>query len=131
MQEGKKAGEHKGKRGAYQQLRVWQEAHKFVIMIYKYTDKYPKSEEYGLVSQLRRASASVPTNIAEGYGYHTTDKKFLNYLYISAGSLLESDYLLLLSRDLGYLSEEDYSVLIRQKDKVEAYLTNLVKTIKN
>lgn len=130
MQKSNKAIKQKSNRGNYEKLHVWQEAHKFTLAVYKLTKNFPKSELYGLTSQLRRASSSVPTNIVEGYGYHTTDKKFLNFLHICVGSLQESEYLLKLSHDLKYLKEKEFSDIMKQKEKVGAYLSNLIKAVK-
>jgi four helix bundle protein len=71
-------------------------------MVYKLTQNFPRSEMFGIVSQLRRASASVAANIAQGFGRRTT-RELLRSLQISAGELAETRYFLILSRDLGYL----------------------------
>lgn len=85
----------------FQDLVVWQEAHLFVLDVYKLTEQFPKTEVYGLTSQLRRAAVSVPANIAEGFRKKgRADKsRFLN---IAQGSLEEARYYLILARDLGY-----------------------------
>jgi four helix bundle protein len=85
----------------FQDLFVWQKAHQYVLSVYKHTNKYPKSELYGLVSQMRRAVVSVPANIAEGFKRRTKADK-LHFLIIAYGSLEESRYYLILSKDLGY-----------------------------
>jgi len=75
--------------------------------IYRLTERYPKSERFGIVSQLRRASASVPANIAQGYGRRTT-KELLRSLQIASGEMEETRYFLILSRDLGYVVQPDF-----------------------
>jgi four helix bundle protein len=88
----------------FSKLQVWQRSHQLVLGIYRATFPFPAEERFGLVSQLRRAAASVPTNIAEGskrQGSHD----YARFLNIAEGSLAETEYLLVLSRDLGYLAD--------------------------
>src|ERR1700737_5663904 len=87
-------------------LTVWQEAHKLTLEIYKLTAKFPGAERYGIISQLRRSSSSVPANIAEGFGRATT-RELLRCLQIARGELEETRYFVLLSRDIGYVTAED------------------------
>ena len=82
-------------------LLVWQKAHTFVMSIYRMSEQFPKSEMYGLTSQLRRAGVSIPANIAEGFGKPTIKDK-LRFLGYSKGSLEECRYYLILAKDLGY-----------------------------
>ena len=88
---------------SFTELTVSQRAHELVLLVYKLTASFPRSELFGVVSQLRRASASVPANIAEGFGRRTT-KELLRSLQIAAGELEETRYFLILSRDLGYIA---------------------------
>ena len=88
---------------SFTELTVWQRAHELVLLVYKLTSSFPRSELFGMVSQLRRASASVPANIAEGFGRRTTNE-LLRSLQIAAGELEETQYFLILSRDLGYVA---------------------------
>lgn len=92
---------------SFQDLNIWKEAHRLAIEIYKITNNFPKEEIYGLTPQLRRASVSIPSNIAEGMGRNTT-KELLNFLYNARGSLSEVLYQLLLARDLRYIEESVY-----------------------
>ena len=85
---------------SFTELTVWQRAHELVLLVYKLTASFPSSELFGMVSQLRRASASVAANIAEGFGRRTT-KELLRSLQLAAGELEETRHLLILSRDLG------------------------------
>ncbi len=87
----------------FEQLIVWQKAHEFVLKIYKSTQRFPKEELYGLVSQIRRAAVSIPANIAEGYRRLSKPDK-ARFFNISQGSLEECRYYLILSRDLDYLN---------------------------
>src|SRR5260370_20608749 len=89
----------------FEHLTVWQEAHKLTLEVYKLTAKFPGSEKYGVVSQVRRCSSSVPANIAEGFGRATT-RELLRCLPIARGELEETRYFVLLSRDLAYVTSE-------------------------
>ena len=104
----------------FQDLKIWQLAHQQTLKIYKITSKWPSSEKFGLIDQIRRSASSVPTNIVEGYG-RQSNKEFRNFLYITLGSLEETKYHLLLAKDLHFLEEltftqlyEEYEVLRRQ-----------------
>lgn len=88
----------------YQKLIAWQEAHKLCVSIYALTTRYPLHERYGLISQMRRSSASIPTNIAEGNGKHSA-KEHAHFLEISLTSLDELHYQCFLSKGLQYISE--------------------------
>ena len=82
----------------FQDLEVWRKAHKLVLEIYKLTNMFPRGEQFGIVSQLRRAAYSIPANLAEGYGRRST-KEFLQFVAIANGSAEELRYFLILSRD--------------------------------
>lgn len=84
-------------------LKVWQRGHSLVLSVYRMTTGYPQIERYGLISQLRRAALSVPTNIAEG-SKRLTGQEYARFLNIAEGSLAETEYLLMVSRDLGYIT---------------------------
>jgi four helix bundle protein len=88
--------------GAYRKLQVWQRAHRLTVEVDQVTRTFPREEQYGLTSQLRRAASSVPANIAEGCG-RNGDAELARFLGISLGSANELDYHLLLARDLDYL----------------------------
>src|SRR5258708_12473332 len=91
---------------SFGEVEVWQRAHGLVLETYRLTDKFPDRERFGIVSQIRRSAASVPANIAEGFGRRTT-KELLQFLTNANGSLEETRYFLILSRDLTYLKNED------------------------
>lgn len=112
----------------YNNLLVVQKAHQLVLDIYKATGSYPAPEQYGLVSQIRRAAASVPTNICEGKG-RESDNELARFLLISRGSLRELQYLLLLSHDLGYLIPEGYKKLQRQCEEVDRMIGGMLASI--
>ena len=116
------------KRG-YKKLRVIDEAKILVIMVYSVTRVFPKDELYGIVSQLRRAAVSVPTNIVEGYT-RTSSKEFIQFLNIANASLVEVEFLLELSYELDYLSKEKYEKIDSQRRKVAVYLAKFISAIK-
>jgi four helix bundle protein len=102
---------------SFQELIVWRKAHQFVLAVYRYSEAFPKSEIYGLTSQLRRAAVSIPANIAEGFKKKTkADKaKFMN---IAQGSLEECRYYLILSQDLNYGDSQQLKIQIDEVGKL-------------
>jgi len=113
----------------FRQLKVWEKSHQLALAIYKETKKFPKEELYGLTSQIRRASMSVPTNIAEGCGLNT-DKGFARLLQIAMGSASETEYQLILARDLELLSNETYEKLHNEVEEVKRMLASFLKTLR-
>ncbi len=107
-------------------LIVWQKAHEFVLAVYKMTKSFPKDETYGLTSQFRRASVSIPANIAEGFRKRGKNDK-VRFLNISEGSLEECKYYLILSKDLEYL--EDNKDLTNLTEEVSKLLDAYSKAI--
>jgi four helix bundle protein len=87
----------------FTELKVWQRGHSLVLAVYRMTVGFPQNERYGLTSQLRRAALSVPTNIAEG-SKRITGTEYARFLNIAEASLAETEYLLMVSRDLGYIT---------------------------
>ena len=100
----------------FKKIQVWQKAHQLTLKIYEITAAFPQDERFGLVSQIRRAAASIPTNIAEGAG-RETQKEFARFVHIASGSASEVEYPLLLAHELGYISPEEYTSL--EKDIIE------------
>jgi len=113
----------------FKRLKIWEKAHSLALEVHKATKSFPKDEIYGLVSQLRRASASVPANIAEGYG-RSGDAEFSRFLSIAAGSACEVEYHLLLARDPGYLSESAHSKLDASTCEVKRMLASFTSKLK-
>ncbi|WP_396182380.1 four helix bundle protein [Flavobacterium sp.] len=97
----------------FKNYEIWDLSHQFTLDIYQLTSTYPKEEIYGIMSQIRRASASIPTNISEGCG-RDSDKEFNHFQNIAFGFASESEYLLTLSRDLNYISNETFESLDNQ-----------------
>lgn len=108
----------------YEDLKVWERAHKLCLAVYKLTNSFPNEEKFGLISQLRRASSSVPTNIAEGCGYETA-KEFARFLKIASGSITEVSYLLKLSKDLNLISKENYTSVYEEATIIRRMLYKL------
>ena len=113
----------------FRQLKVWEKAHQLALDIYKASAIFPKEELYGLTSQIRRASMSIPTNIAEGCG-RNTDPDFARFLQIAMGSASETEYQLILTHDLGFISREKYEKLQNDVEEVKRMLASLLKTIR-
>lgn len=113
----------------FRQLKVWEKSHQLALAIYKATKSFPKEELYGLTSQIRRASMSIPTNIAEGCG-RNTDADFARFLQIAMGSASETEYQLILAHDLEFLSKESYEKLHSDVEEVKRMLASFLKTLR-
>jgi four helix bundle protein len=93
----------------FRNLEAWNKAHELTLQVYRITEGFPRTEIFGLTSQLRRAAASIAANLAEGCG--RTQLEFVKFIQIAFGSASESEYHLLLARDLGFVNPEDYERL--------------------
>lgn len=113
----------------FESLKAYREAHLFVIEIYKATKNFPRHELFGLVSQIRRASTSVVANIVEGNA-RNHKKEFIQFLYLSNGSLEEVKYYLLLARDLDYLNDAQYKHLQDKAENISRMINGLIKYLK-
>ena len=113
----------------FRNLQVWNKAHSLTLDVYEATGSFPKEELYGLTSQIRRSSTSIPTNIAEGCG-RSGDAELARFMTISMGSASEVEYQLLLAHDLGYLSQIIYSDLLDKVTEVKRMLAGFIKTLK-
>ena len=113
----------------HKDLRVWQQSVELVTSIYLITKAFPKEEMFGLALQMRRAAVSIPSNIAEGYA-RGTDREKLHFLRISSGSMSEVETQLLLSLNLGYITQESYVELSEHLTSVCKQLNALISTIK-
>ena len=114
----------------FRNIKVWNRSHLLVLDLYKIVNQFPKEEQFGLISQIKRESSSIPANIAEGCG-RNSDKDFLRFLHISLGSTNETLYLLILSKDLKLITEEIFKELEDKVEKVKAMLLAFIKTINN
>jgi four helix bundle protein len=109
----------------FEQLEVWQVAHRLVLDVYKATGELPKDQRFGLIAQMQRAGVSVPANIAEGFKRRGPADK-VRFYNIAQGSLEELRYYFILCRDLGY--KIDYELLTEQAERVGRMLTGLIKS---
>ena len=112
----------------FKELKVWQKAHRFVIDVYQHSRGFPADERFGLTAHLRKSVTSVPSNIAEGCG-REGERELARFLSIAAGSASESEYQLLLARDLGYLQPDTHRRLDEQANEVKRMLNSFIKTL--
>ncbi|NJD68965.1 MAG: four helix bundle protein, partial [candidate division NC10 bacterium] len=115
---------------SFKELTVWQNAYRLALEVYRITCAFPSSEQYGLASQMKRASVSIPSNIAEGYKRQSR-KEYLQFLSIASGSAGELETQLLLSGDLGFLDIEDFQRVSKLSEEVSKGLGNLIKALKS
>jgi four helix bundle protein len=108
----------------FTELRVWQRSHASVLSVYRLTAQFPPEERYGLTSQLRRAALSVPKNIAEG-SKRIGRQDYARFLNIAEGSLAETEYLRMISRDLGYLAAKEAAALLAELTEIGSMLNGL------
>ena len=116
----------------FRKLKVWEKAHLFTLTVYKVTKMFPSDERFGLTSQLRRATSSIPANIAEGCS-RTGSKELRRFLDIAMGSASEVEYHLILARDLDYLDEWEplNSSIVEIKRMLAAFIKKLRSETKN
>ncbi len=113
----------------YKDLRVWQKSHQLTLDIYKTTEDFPKEEKYGLVSQLRRATYSIPLNIVEGCGRRTNKDK-ANFFQTAFSSVQEVQYINLLSKDLGYVDQNKFENIEANVSEIKAMIVGFIKKLK-
>lgn len=113
----------------FKQLMVWEKAHQLTLNIYKVTALFPKEEIYGLTSQIKRASASIALNIAEGCG-RGSDVDFKRFLIMSMGSANEVEYCLILARDINYICSETFEELQTQIEEIKKMLSTFIRKLK-
>jgi len=113
----------------YTKLGVWQKAHELVLATYRATATFPGHEAFGLTSQMRRAAASIPTNIAEGCG-RDGDAELARFLRIALGSASELEYQCRLGRDLGYLDTKEYEIATVAVVEVKRMLSGLLNRLR-
>jgi four helix bundle protein len=114
--------------GDYQQLSVWKQAHGFTLEVYRITAGFPESERFGLTAQLRRATISIVSNIAEGSG-RRTNRDQGRFLQIARGSVCEVECQLLLSRDVGYLPAATWAILNDHCREIGRMLNGLLRSL--
>jgi four helix bundle protein len=113
---------------SFKELKVWQQAHEFVLKVYKTTKIFPEWERYALTSQFLRAAVSIPANIAEGYRKMGKSDK-LKFMNIAQGSLEECRYYIILAKDLGYINIHTHDVLEENAEIISKLLTAYCKPI--
>ena len=113
----------------FRELKVWQKAHLLALEVYKASAVFPRAEQYGLTSQIRRCAASIAANIAEGCG-RSGDPELGRFLQIAMGSASELEYLLLLSRDLHFVGDAEYLQLSDSVTEVKKMLATFIKKLK-
>ncbi|QQR98369.1 MAG: four helix bundle protein [Sphingobacteriales bacterium] len=111
-------------RHEYRKLKVWQKSMDLSVLIYQTTGHFPKDEAYALVSQLKRAVVSIPSNIAEGSG-RNTDKEFIQFLFIAYGSSCELDTQIELSKKLGFISDEEFNSISSEINEIQKMIFKL------
>lgn len=112
----------------FTKLQVWQKAHQFTLGIYKITKDFPTEEKFGLTSQLRRASCSIGSNLAEGCG-RTTNKELARFTAIAQGSAFEARYQLILAQDLNYISTERFEFFEKKIVEISRMLNGLAQRL--
>jgi four helix bundle protein len=114
----------------FKKLEVWKKAHDLTLFVYKNVlPKFPKSEQFDLLSQTKRAAYSIPLNIVEGSG-RFTEKDFAHFLDMALGSTHELEYSCLLSKDLSYIDEQLYNIINQHINEVKAMLIGLIKVLR-
>jgi four helix bundle protein len=113
----------------FRELKVWEKAHRLVIGVYRVTGAFPKEEMCGLTSQMRRAAASIPTNIAEGCG-RGGDAEMARFVQIGMGSASELEYLLLLANNLGFLKDDAHATLTAETQELKRMLSGLLRSLR-
>jgi len=114
----------------FKRLLVWEKSHHLTLEIYRVTKRFPADEKYGFISQMRRSSASVPTNIAEGSG-RGSDAELKRFLQIAMGSASELEYQLLLSHELEFIENIDYRRLNEQTTEVKRMLASFIMKLRS
>lgn len=114
---------------SFTDLKVWQEGHSLVLLIYKNTKKFPKEEIYSLVNQMRRAAVSITSNIAEGFGRQGYKEK-IQFYYLAQGSLIELKNQILIAGDIGYLDKSDFDIMAEKANDVHRLLQGLIRKSK-
>jgi len=113
---------------SYKDMIVYKKAYQLCLEVYAKTKKFPKDEKYGIVSQIRRCSVSIPSNIAEGYR-RSGRKEYTQFLKIAFGSCAELETQLSISRDLGYIVEIEFNCLYGLQEEVSKLLNGTIRSV--
>ena len=114
----------------FKTLKVWEKSHQLTLTVYRATANFPRHELYGLTSQIRRACASIPANIAEGCGREGR-AELARFLQVSMGSASELEYHFLLAHDLGFIGEEDYKLLAGSVIELKRMLNSFIRKLRS
>lgn len=114
----------------FRDLLVWQKSMALVTEVYRASASFPSDERFGLTSQLRRCAVSIPSNIAEGFGRDTTND-YLRFLGIAKGSLYEAQTQIEIGRNLQFIEESRFSILLEQAREIERMLTSMIRKLKD
>lgn len=114
---------------SHKELVVWQKSMDLALLIFDLTSKYPKSEIYGLISQMRRSSVSIPSNIAEGYG-RRSKKEFVHFLTVSYGSTLELETQSILSKNLKFVEKNKFGKTMSLVEEILKMLNSMITKLK-
>ncbi len=112
----------------HKELIAWQKAYNLCLKTFKSTEKFPRSEQFGLTSQLKRSALSIPSNIAEGYNRGSTSE-YIRLLYISYASLAELETQLMIAHDLGYIQTDEFNNLINLQKEVQRIMWGLIRSL--
>ena len=113
----------------YKELNVWKKGIEIVAFVYQVTKRFPKEEKFGLISQMQRASVSIPSNVSEGFA-RQYNKEFIQYLYMSLGSCAELETQTIVSKQLQFIHNNDFSKLCELLDHESRMLMRLIQSIK-
>ena len=113
----------------FHELKIWQRSHRLTLAVYRATQPFPKDEIYGLTSQMRRASASIPANIAEGCG-RQGDLELARFFQMAMGSACELEYHLLLAFELKLLKESEYKPISKEVTEIQKMLGSFIRKLR-
>lgn len=111
-------------------LKIWEKSHGLTLKIYKLCKQIPKTETFGIISQIQRSSSSIPANIVEGFG-RKSKKEFVQFLYQAKGSLVETEYFLILIKDLKYTDKLTIDNLLEEYEILAKMLNSFITQLKN
>jgi len=113
---------------SYKQLKIWQAGIELVKNVYELTKNFPREEAYGLSSQLRRASVSVPSNIAEGFK-RNHNKEFAQFLHVAIGSVAELETQVIIAHEIGFIKKSDLENITEKIDHISRMISSLLKKV--
>ena len=116
---------------SYKELLVYKKSYEQAMRLYDIARGFPREEQFGLASQLKRAATSIPLNIAEGYGKVEGGKELVRFLSMARGSSAEMEVLLSFAKDFGYIPEERYCEAIKTQEEVGKMLTGLINRVRS